>query len=281
MPADLRSIQERCIELVDEYRTGKITYESAYVKLHEYIEDRGAVVEGIRNSFAHYKTMLDSHRGRLTGNRGAGDPTSQPAPTSNRTPDQHAAELGLGRERGANPRKKPKRRCLERSETFSSEEDSSSSEEECDRHGRVRDLGKRRRYLEQSTLGRDVPGGLFAFAEDAALAEAELPVTLRITRQRIAAYKQDEKASLEYILSMPGRPQLGDNLWKTVMLGQYLDLGKIHADSVPGKEDGASRIKDFLDWNDCWVRYAKAVTMVFPNRASELADYQQHITKLF
>jgi hypothetical protein len=226
--------------------------------------------------------MLDGHRNLLAGNSNSGTAGVEQTPTAARVSDEIVAGIQLGRSRLEKSHRRHKWCYRERSESpSSSEEDSSSSGEEHPEHGKLRDFRKRRKHLQKPALGRDVPGGLFAFAEDATLAEADLPPALRITRQRIAAYKQDESATLEYILSTPGRPELPKQQWRAVMLGQYVDFEKIHEDAIHGWDSETVRIRDFLVWSISWVRYAKAVTMVFPNRAAELADHQQHITDLF
>jgi hypothetical protein len=282
MPAEIREFQAKCLRLVDEYRTGAATYESAYVQLHGFVTDKAALVKDVGATFRDYQKLLDGHRDQIRGDSGGGDARVQPASGTSSVADEIAAGVLLGRNRIEKELRRHKRTRRERSESpASSGEDLPSSDKEHGNQTNLRDFGKHRRVLERSSLGRDIPGGVFAFAEDAALAEAELPPSLRITRQRIAVFKQDEAASLDYILSSPSRPEFPEQLWKAVMLGQYVDLTKVHADNTAAQEGDSIKIGNYLEWNECWEQYAKAVTMLFPNRAAELSVYQRRISKLF
>jgi hypothetical protein len=260
LSSELVKFHATCETYADEYRNGKATNYEAHFRTHHYVAAQRALVGADPNVFSH----------RVKGS-GTGNIVANSTP---RTGDQSYESITSVATRG-----KPSEEILKRRRRKCAVDESSDSD--AGGNIRSRDITKRRRKLERSILAKGLPGGIFASAEEAAIAEANLPPALRIARQRINAFKQDKSASVNIILAFAGRPDFPESLWKQVIFGEYVDFEKLLAEYTYNSSEDRVNVSTFLEWQCCWDRYADAVTYIFKERSNEITAYGIYLGGLF
>jgi hypothetical protein len=112
-------------------------------------------------------------------------------------------------------------------------------------------------------------------------------------------YADDITNAVRYIRVVDGAPTLSESIWKTVCEGGYVNFAKINGgrDAPLTLDESEHRVGDlvvrsqnqtrtvpvtnFLQWDWCYDQYQTAVSIAYPHRIDELAEYRKIIKGLF
>ncbi|KAF7293519.1 C3H1-type domain-containing protein [Mycena indigotica] len=128
-----------------------------------------------------------------------------------------------------------------------------------------------------------------------------LPAKVLLVSARVQVYSEDIKEAVRHAHTSPWMPSFPPNLWKQVLLDQYVDFDHIRANTYATEperpvelvlgETGfdvqvrkpkvVSTIATAGQWNTAFWIYSEAVNSAFQGRAAELQTYHRLINAAF
>ena len=121
---------------------------------------------------------------------------------------------------------------------------------------------------------------------------------LQKTHHLRTVYGQDIRRALRSLHACYDKPPFPASLWKDILLGNYVDFGKLRAATIGlgggrrtkslgedvelsfGGSELSAAITNGHQWTSCFGRYKKPVIFAFPHRMSELEYYGRHTEDL-
>ncbi|THH07120.1 hypothetical protein EW146_g9418 [Bondarzewia mesenterica] len=280
-------LSERCFEIVQEYRTGKVTKTHAIIRLQCIISQENLTKEGFKQSFGTYLDMLDNFERQqsaaLTFGSGATqvirsatparlDGSNGGKPSREQNGNRGEPEQQIDERRGNNANAK---RCL-----FEIEHDSDLNGDETGGPSH-----RHRINLELCPWLIEERG-----------VEKPLSESLEQTRLMLTNFSSDPKLVRSSIVNTASCPLFPDTEWMHIVLGKAVDFDQvltafssttystIHKEKIGGVEFSlplavpAKIVQGQGEWTTCWNEVARAYAFVFPHRLTELNNYYNHIS---
>ncbi|KAF9017454.1 hypothetical protein BDZ89DRAFT_936546, partial [Hymenopellis radicata] len=91
-------------------------------------------------------------------------------------------------------------------------------------------------------------------------------------------HSRNPKEAQRQISFAPGCPRFSKEDWKSVLVGDYVDLDGVLRHLQPGQTSG---ITDLASWQKAWHTFKRAIDFAFTDRGSELQKYEDYILRAF
>ena len=303
----LRYVRAKCDDIVEQHSVRRISKNDAFGKIYDLLKVVPCGLPGRSEALDDYREILDEGEARIAAP--GGSPVASVANNNDEGDDDIEQPDGDDEPRSgsARPRSPPgncdggdgsspiraTKRIRTSLATLIGERESDASEDDDQGQGRtvkvshLTDFDKRRQELERTSRARSKSGGAFPWKTAITGGSVNLSPEVVEIRDYLEIWAQDPKLALHDLRLAPGKPPFPVEGWKSILGGEFIDLGKVcsyvlgYATQSDGTAKSVARIATKNDWDAAWDALKAAYLFVFPSRAAELNDYASHIKGYF
>lgn len=297
------ALQEKCDNIVEQYRKGTVKRAEAFGKIYELLS-AGGDRPGVLHALKSYGDALDNHD-QLTADARKRGSKGRPQEQSDESSSDGEGEDPQPRGRHPPPKDLDVDEADKGPDAADEDEESGAealfggTPKPAKKSSKSRG-GKRKRGeldLEVSADGEPI----YPWQVEQILSPVVLSPELRKTRNALDHWAEDLKAAYLAVVAAPHRPEFPADQWKKLLAGEAVDLDKVYTNvnallpdnrvkhtladgiviEVVGETTASKRVHDQASWSVAWSRLEAAMLFLFPHRVRELRIYHEHIVGLF